>query len=388
MPPEPGANGAAAGPPAESAAAAGGRPDAANANALSLRAAAALKKGMETPPDVVQEPIAGLRKAAILMMGLNDELATLLLQNLGDAEAQKVTEEITHMGDVSSNDVRRVLAEFHALLEADEYVLRGGPDYALRLLTEAFGEVRAAGMLAQVQAGSDNNVGDLATLQKLEPQQLSKFLENEHPQTVALVLAHLDARKGSMLLMHLTPAMRTEAIQRLAEVRQFSPEMAQKVALVLARRMDSLGQTGRKNYAGYKSVAELLNRIDAGTTKGILEAIEQKAPKIAIEIRALMFTFDDLLTVPQASIRELVGAADKKMLAMALKGGKESVRAHMYKAMSSRASEMLKEDMESLGPVRAKDVSAAQQELLLLANKLESEGKMVLSVETDNDLSV
>ena len=338
--------------------------------------------------EVVQDPIPGLRKAAILMMGLEDELATLLLQNLGDAEAQKVTEEITLMGNISSNDVRRVLAEFHGLLEADEYMLKGGPQYALRLLTEAFGEARAQGMLAQVQAGSDKSVGDLATLQKLEPQQLSKFLENEHPQTVALVLAHLDARKGSMLLMHLTPAMRVEAIQRLAEVRQFSPEMAQKVALVLARRMDSLGQTGRKNYAGYKSVAELLNRLDSSMTKGILETIEQKAPKIATDIRALMFTFDDLLTVPQASIRELVGAADKKMLAMALKGGKESVRAHMYKAMSSRAAEMLKEDMESMGPVRAKDVNAAQQELLVLANKLEAEGKMVLTMETDNDLSV
>ena len=377
---------------AESSAAAGAAQGGAAAGeasqaALAVRAATALAKEENATPGVVEPPIPGLRKAAILMVGLNDELATVLLQNLGDSEAQKVTEEIMRMGDVSSKDVQRVLTEFHALLEADEYVLRGGPDYALRLLTEAFGEARAQGMLAQVQAGVEST-GDLATLQKLEPQQLSKFLENEHPQTVALVLAHLDSKKGSSLLMHLTPAMRIDAIQRLAEVRQFSPEMAQKVALVLSRRMDSLGQTGRKNYAGYKSVAELLNRIDAGTTKGILESIEQKAPKIATEIRALMFTFDDLLTVPQPSIRELVGAADKKMLAMALKGGKESVRAHMFKAMSSRASEMLKEDMESLGPVRTKDVSAAQQELLVLANKLEAEGKMVLSVETDNDLSV
>jgi flagellar motor switch protein FliG len=338
--------------------------------------------------EVVEEPIPGLRKAAILMMGLEAELATLLFQNLGELEAQKITEEITLLGAVSSNDVKRVVAEFHGLLQADEYILRGGPDYALRLLTEAFGEVRAQGMLAQVQAGADTNVGDLATLQKLEPQQLAKFLENEHPQTVALVLAHLDARKGSMVLMHLKPQMRVEAIQRLAEVRQFSPEMAQKVALVLARRMDSLGQSGRKNYAGYKSVAELLNRLDPTTSKGILEAIEGTAPKIATDIRALMFTFDDLLTVPQSSVRELVGAADKKVLAMALKGGRESVRAHMYKAMSSRAAEMLKEDMESLGPVRARDVSAAQQELLVLANRLESEGKMVLKVETDNDISV
>jgi flagellar motor switch protein FliG len=360
---------------------------------------AELRKSLPSPPTlrpgqssqvegVVQEPIPGLRKAAILMMGLDANIASIMMQNLGEAEAQKLTEEITLMGEVSSSDLQRVLSDFYGLLEADEYVLRGGHEYALKLLTEAFGLTRAQGMLAQVQAGTDNSVGDLATLQKLEPQQLSKFLENEHPQTVALVLAHLDAKRGSTVLMHLPPTMRVDAIQRLAEMRQFSPEMAQKVALVLARRMDSLGTTGRKNYAGYKSVADLLNRIDPATTKSILEEIEQKQPKIATDIRALMFTFDDLLTVPQASVRELVGAADKKMLALALKGGRENVRAHMYKAMSSRAAEMLQEDMESLGPVRAKDVGAAQQELLALANKLEAEGKMVLKVEPDNELAV
>jgi flagellar motor switch protein FliG len=157
---------------------------------------------------------------------------------------------------------------------------------------------------------------------------------------------------------------------------------------VLARRMDSLGSTNRKNYAGYKSVADILNRLDPAATKGILEEIEQKEPKVATEIRALMFTFEDLLTVPQSSVRELVGAADKKMLAMALKGGKESVRAHMFMAMSTRAAQMMREDMEALGPVRARDVSAAQQELLTLAGKLEAEGKMVLKMETDNDLSI
>ncbi len=338
--------------------------------------------------DAALQPIAGLRKAAILIMGLENDLAGTLFQSLGEVDAQKVTEEITVMGEVSSQDLRRVLTEFHGLLEADEFILRGGPDYALKLLTEAFGPLRAQDMLAQAQAGMDNSVGDLATLQKLEPQQLSKFLENEHPQTVALVLAHLDAKRGSTVLMHLNQKLRVEAIQRLAELRQFSPEMAQKVALVLSRRMDSLGSTGRKNYAGYKSVAEILNRLEPSATKGILEEIEQTEPKIATDIRALMFTFDDLLTVPQGSIRELVGAADKKMLAMALKGGRENVRAHLYKAMSSRAAEMLKEDMESLGPVRARDVTAAQQELLLLASKLEAEGKMVLKAETENDIAV
>jgi len=357
------------------------------ATSLTKRPAPAKAAPVEVE-EIVFEPIPGLRKAAILMMGLSEELASMLFQNLGELEAQKVTQEITHMGEVTSHELKRVLNEFHGLLEADEYILRGGKDYALRLLTEAFGPVRAQGMLAQVQAGMENNVGDLATLQKLEPQQLSKFLENEHPQTVALVLAHLDSKRGSTVLTHLGKQMRVEAIQRLAEMRQFSPEMAQKVALVLARRMDSLGSSGRKNYAGYKSVADILNRLEPSATKEILEEIEQKQPKIATDIRALMFTFDDLLTVPQTSLRELVSAADKKMLAMALKGGKENVRAHIYKAMSSRAAAMLKEDMESLGPVRSKDVGAAQQELLVLANKLEAEGKMVLKMETDNDLAI
>ncbi len=360
--------------------------DPGNRTALSKMTEGRSSTAPENEPAAV--PMAPLRKAAVLMMGLDDEVATLLFQSLGDAEAQKITEEITQMGEVTSTDVKRVMKEFQGLLEADEFVLRGGVDYALKLLTEAFGPVRAQGMLAQIQAGMDTSVGDLATLQKLEPQQLAKFLENEHPQTVALVLAHLDSKRGSTVLMHLGQKMRVEAIQRLAEMRQFSPEMAQKVALVLARRMDSLGSTGRKSYAGFKSVADILNRLEPTATKGILEEIEQNQPKIATEIRALMFTFDDLLTVPQASVRELVGAADKKMLAMALKGGRESVRAHMYKAMSSRAAEMLKEDMESLGPVRSRDISAAQQELLVLANRLEAEGKMVLKVETDNDIAV
>jgi len=338
--------------------------------------------------EVVPEPIPGLRKAAILMMGLSEELASTLLKSLGDAEAQKVTDEITHMGEVSSHELRRVLTEFQGLLEADEYVLRGGTEHALKLLTEAFGAARAQGMLAQVDVRRENSATDMATLQKLEPQQLSKFLENEHPQTVAVVLAHLDSKRGSAVLMYLKPEMRVEAIQRLAEMQQFSPEMAQKVAQVLARRMDSLGSTGRKRYAGYKSVADILNKLEPSASKGILEQIEQKQPKVATDIRALMFTFEDLLTVAQPSVRELVGAADKKMLAMALKGGRENVRAHMYKAMSSRAAEMLKEDMDSMGPVRAKDVQAAQQELLALANKLEAEGKMVLKMETDNDLAI
>jgi flagellar motor switch protein FliG len=164
--------------------------------------------------------------------------------------------------------------------------------------------------------------------------------------------------------------------------------MAQKVAFVLHRRLEGVGTGGRKSYSGFKAVAELLNRIDQMASKGILEEIEQKEPQLAIGIRNLMFTFEDLLTVPAESIREFVAAADKRVLAMALKGGRENLKAHLFKAMSSRAVEMLREDMEVMGPVRMKDVGLAQQELLALARQLEAEGKMMLKMGADDDLAV
>jgi flagellar motor switch protein FliG len=152
--------------------------------------------------------------------------------------------------------------------------------------------------------------------------------------------------------------------------------------------MEGMGSGGRKSYSGFKAVAELLNRVDQTASKVILEEIEHEEPKLAIGIRNLMFTFEDLLTVPAESIREFVAAADKRVLAMALKGGRENLKAHLFKAMSSRAVEMLKEDMDVMGPVRMKDVGIAQQELLALARQLESEGRMMLKMGADDDLAI
>ena len=346
------------------------------------------KAMVRSEPQEDRVRISGIRKAAILIMAIGEDLATSLFHSLSEGDVQRVADEISHMGEVSEEQLDEVMDEFHGLVRSQAYMVRGGHDYAAKLLTEAFGPARADELLTQVSNVRERTTGDLAMLQKMEPQQLSKFLENEHPQTVALVLAHLDSKRGSIVLMHLGSSMRVEAVRRLAGMRQFSPEMAQKVALVLHRRMDSLGSTGRKNYAGYKAVADLLNRLDQSSCKGILEEIERKEPKTATDIRSLMFTFDDLLTVSQQGIRELVSAADKKMLAMSLKGGKENIRAHLFKAMSSRAAEMMRDDMDAMGPVRAKDVNTAQQELLALAQRLETEGKMQLKVETDYDVTV
>ncbi|WP_419806618.1 flagellar motor switch protein FliG [Terriglobus sp.] len=327
----------------------------------------------------------GPRKAAILLMALGETDAKPILRSLQAAELQKVTEEIATIRDVTPEEKAAVLLSFYQLQQAQEFVLHGGPEHAQRLLTEAVGRQRAEDLLREVHGATATVQADLAELQKMDPAHLSKFLEGEHPQTVALVLAHLNPKRGSVVLMQLPETLRVDAIRRLAEMRQFSPEMAQKVANILYKRIQALGSHGRQNYAGFRAVADLLNRLDQNASKSILEQIETNEPGVAVNIRNLMFTFNDLLTVQPNSIRELVGAADKRVLALALKNADENLQAHLFRAMSSRAVEMMQEDMESLGPVRGKDVAQAQQELLALARKLEAEGKMTLKVEVDGD---
>lgn len=331
--------------------------------------------------------MSGLRKAAILVMTLGEESSRALLRGLGEGDVQRLTEEISRVTRVTPEEQTEVLYAFHGLQTTQQYVLHGGPEHAAKLLTEAFGKQRAEELLREVTQLQHRNNGDLAALQKMDPTQLSKFLEGEHPQTVALVLAHLNPKRGSTVLMQLREDLRVEAVRRLAEMRQFSPEMAQKVAMILYKRIHALGANGRQSYAGFKAVADLLNRLEQGASKSILEQIETQEPSLAVGIRNLMFTFDDLLTVPPASIRELVSAADKRTLAMALKTADENLRAHLFRAMSSRAVEMMQEDMETMGPVRGRDVAQAQQELLALARRLEGEGKMMLKVEVEHEFN-
>jgi flagellar motor switch protein FliG len=328
---------------------------------------------------------SGLRKAAILMMAVGDELAKVFFESLSHANVRLLINEVAQLGEVPGVELTQVLTEFYGLLATEQYSLRGGPEHASRLLAQAFGPERAAQMLQEVE-GMRRTRDDLHMLQKLDPQQLSKFLAGEHPQTVALVLAHMDGKRGSALLMHLDPKLRIETVRRLAEMRQFSPEMAQKVGAILHKRMESMGTAGRKSYAGFRAVADLMNRLDTPASKSILDEIERDEPKLAIGIRNQMFTFDDLLTVPEASVREIVSVADKRVLAMALKGAREDLCAHLFKAMSTRAVEMLKDDMESMGPLRSKEINGAQQEILTVANSLEAEGRVTLKIEADDEL--
>jgi flagellar motor switch protein FliG len=330
--------------------------------------------------------VDGVRKAAILLIAMGEDLAKEILRTLSESDVQRLTEELADLRAVPPELSAEVVEEFWELLETQNFMVHGGLDYASRLLVEAFGKQRAEDLLAMVRHSQEAAQGNLAKLQRTDPQQLGKLLDSEHPQTIALVLAHLDPRKASQVLESLSEEHKVVSIQRLAEMRQFSPEMAQKVAHILHRRLESMGDTGRKSYSGFKAVADLLNRLNAEESKHILETIEDAQPELALRIRNLMFTFEDLVTVPPATIREIVSGVDKRQLAMALRGANDELRAQIFKAMSSRAVEMLKEDMEVLGPVRSREVAQAQQEILTLARRLEAEGKVILKLETGDEM--
>jgi flagellar motor switch protein FliG len=330
----------------------------------------------------------GRRKAAVLMTLMGEEAAAAVYKHLPDEDVQLLTRELAEIGRVPTETAHHILEEYSQLALTQDYVAQGGVDFARRLLVKAFGAADAGNLLARVERLQELSASQLESLQKADPQQLATFLDGEHPQTIALIMAHLDGKQASALLMHLPEQIRAEVIKRLAQLRQFSPEMAQKISVVINRRLQSLGEQSRKTYAGFKSVADVINRLEANAAKTILETIEKDDPKLALGIRNLMFTFEDLLSIPDASVREWLGTMDKKSLAMALKGATPPLKDHIFKSMSSRAVEMLKEDMEALGPVRGKDVQHAQQEAVTLLRKLEAEGKVILKTEEDDEFVV
>ena len=330
----------------------------------------------------------GLRKAAILIVLLGEEVASHIYRNLAEQDVHRLTQEIADLDGISPETAVAVLDEYHKLALTQDYLAQGGTEYAEKLLIKAFGEDGARQLLQHVTHAAEMSASKLDSLQKSDPQQLAKYLEREHPQTIALVLAHLTAKQASALLLRLPEEMRAEAVKRLAQLRQFSPDVAQNISSVLHRKLEALGEQSRRAYAGFKGVADLLNHLEPASSKTILEMIEKEDAKLAISIRNLMFTFEDLIGVPETGVRELLGQIDKKTLALALRGASEDLKSYIFKTMSSRAVEMLKEDMEVLGPVRSKDIHKAQFEAVEVARKLEADGKLVLTPDKEDEYVV
>jgi flagellar motor switch protein FliG len=332
-----------------------------------------------------QAPLTGTRKAAILLSLLGEDAAAVILRNLSEDDLQRVTEEVANLNFVPAEVSLGVLEEFQQMMADQEFTAMGGRDLTARLLTKAFGDSDAKSMMQRFTPNTDEASIRVDSLKKADPQQLARFLVGEHSQTKALILSHLEAKQASALLMKLEPEVRADCVRRLANLGQYSPDVAAKVSSVLNRRLRSVGDQGNKKASGFRNVAELMNRLDPTTAREILETMEREEPKLAIGIRDLMFTFEDFLAVPEQTLRELIGSIDKKTLMIALKGASEELRSHFYRTMSSRAVETMKEDSDVMGPVRSKDVAKAHSEIVAIARKLESEGKIVLKSEGEDE---
>jgi flagellar motor switch protein FliG len=335
---------------------------------------------MSTPA----QTLSGIRKAAILLVVLGDEVASAIYKILPEEDLRVLTQEITELDYISPETAAAVLNEYYRLSLTQEYLAQGGPTYATQLLMKTFGEAGAKSLLDQVMKAQEEASRNLNILQKADPQHLAKFIQGEHPQTIALVLAHLSGKAASSVLEMLPEKLRAQSVVRMAQMQQFSPDMVQKISLILRRKMMALGEQSRRGYGGVKAVADLLNAVDQSLSTSILESVEQDDSQLAASIRNFMFTFQDFLEVPETGLRELLGQLDKKTLAIALKGASDELRDHFFKCMSARAVEMLKEDMDVMGPVRSREVSLAQQEAISQARKLESQGKMILKNEAED----
>jgi flagellar motor switch protein FliG len=332
--------------------------------------------------------ISGKRKAAILLVLIGDEVATNIYKILPEAALREISQEIANLDYVSPEIAAKVLREYHELSTTQEYLAQGGPDYASKLLVKAFGTEGARSLIDEVSRAQELSQQNLDTLQKTDPLQLAKFIQGEHPQTIALVIAHLNQRSARAVIMLLPEKIRGQAVKRLAQMQQFSPEMVKKISVVLHRRLLAIGSQNRRAYGGVKAVADLLNQIETEASSSILETIEHDNAPLATSIRNLMFTFEDFLEVAEPGMRELLGQVDKKTLGVALKGASENLKNHVFKCMSTRAVEMLKEDMEALGPIRSREVNTAQQEVVAAARRLEGEGKIVLKSEQEESYVV
>jgi flagellar motor switch protein FliG len=318
----------------------------------------------------------GIRKAAVFTLLVGEQCSSEVFKFLHEDEIEQIAREVAVMGSVHAQAGELVLDEFHNMWQAAEYVARGGVEYAQTLLMKSLGPEMAKRLLDRLVKSFESTIVFTA-LEKADPQQLSKFILAEHPQTIALILAHLKPAQAAQLVGLLPDDVRVDVITRMANLDEISPDVIARISSVIDQRLKALGGGTHESYGGVRAVAELLNRLDRSLSAPVLEAIEGDAPDLAVSIRNLMFVFDDLVGVDGSAIREIIQRADKKVITVALKGTTEEIRNRFFENMSKRASDLIKEEMEVLGSIRLREVEKAQHEIVAIARKLEEEGLLV-----------
>ncbi len=317
--------------------------------------------------------LTGVQKSAILLIALGDQGSAELLKHLSEDEVQMVSNAIANLPTISTEHAEVVLEEFRSIAADAVQVGHGGVAYAKRILTSAFGPEGSRKHLERLPEESGKS-SHSRELQRVDPQLLARFVRSEHPQTVALILAHLSPAQSAAVLASMETPVQADIALRIARLDKILPAVIGKISSVIGQKLKSTGEIKRESSGGPRAVAAIFNQLDSDLSNEILTQIGEENADVMEAIRNKMFVFDDLLSVDANGVKELLSRADRRQLTVALKGASEEVRQHLLKGMSQRGSAMLLEDMEALGPVKIKDVEAAQLQVIAVVRQLESEG--------------
>ncbi|MHB1126188.1 MAG: flagellar motor switch protein FliG [Bacillota bacterium] len=318
-----------------------------------------------------------MQKAAILLISLGPELSSVLMRQLAQDDIEKISSEIANTAAVRPETRTQVLEEFLQLSEVQGYLIKGGVRYARDLLEKTVGPARAQEILKRLTENS--KIKPFAMIRKTDPKQLASFIFNEHPQTIALILSYLEPEQASVVLSSLPHDQQSEIARRIATMERTSPEILREVETVLEKNLSTLVTPDFTTAGGVKTLVDILNRVDRGTEKYILETLDRQDHKLAEDIRQRMFVFEDIITLDDAAIRRVLREVDNKDLGFALKGSSTEVAERVFRNLSRRAGEMLREDIEMMGPVRLRDVEEAQQKIVMVIRKLDEAGEIIIS---------
>lgn len=321
--------------------------------------------------------LTGVRKAAVLLVSLDQDKAAEILKRLPPDAIEEVGREIASLSEVTNSHRKEIFNEFYNLALANSYVGEGGLEYAKALLTKSLSEEDAKRVIHQVTQQVQTT--PFSFLQKAESENLLTFIQDEHPQTIALILAHLPAQKASEILVGLPSQKQIEVVKRVANMEQTNPEVIKEVERGLEHRLSDIVSQTFEKAGGVDTVAEILNLADRSTEKGIMEGLEAEDPDLVEQIRRLMFVFEDILLVNDKGIQSVLKEVDNNELALALKTASEELRQKIFKNMSERAAQLIGEDMQFMGPVRVSDVESAQQKIVDIVRRLEDAGEIIIA---------
>ncbi len=324
-----------------------------------------------------KEELKGIQKAAILLIALGPEKSSLIFKHLKEDEIEDLTLEIANTKSVTIQVKEKVLNEFYEVCLAQQYIAEGGIGYAKELLEKALGTDKAMDVIGKLTASLQ--VKPFEFVKKTDASQLLNFIQDEHPQTIALILSYLSAAQSATILGALAPEKQADVARRIATMDRTSPDVIKEVERVLESKLSSLVNQDYTIIGGVDAVVEILNTVDRGTEKHIMETLEVEEPELADEIRKKMFVFEDILLLDDRSIQRVLRDVDNNDLAIACKGSAEEVQNAIFNNMSKRLAEMIREDMEFMGPVRMKDVEEAQQKIVNIIRKLEDSAEIVIS---------